>query len=278
MAEIRIENTFNALKAENRAALVTYIMASDPNEAATVALLKALPDAGADIIELGMPFSDPMADGPTIQEAAIRSLKSGGSLKHTLSIVQEFRKENDTTPIILMGYYNPIHHYGVERFTTDAIAAGVDGVIIVDLPPEEEKEFTVYSQKQSLALVRLTTPTTDGPRAKIVLENASGFVYYVSIAGVTGTKSANIQGISDAVTHLKQHTKLPIAVGFGISTPEQVAEVSAVADAVVVGSAIVKEMQANADNVDMMVDKVSALVKNLAAATVRDGSKAAINS
>jgi len=237
----RIDQRTQALKQSNRAGLVTYIMACDPDFETSLATLKGLPAAGADIIELGMPFSDPMADGPTIQEAGQRALKAGGSVKRTLEMVREFRKEDDSTPIILMGYYNPVDHYGVQAFCADAKTAGVDGLIIVDLPPEEEEELTPHLD--GLDFIRLIAPTSTGRLGKL-LEKASGFVYYISIAGITGTASASLESVEEAVQQIKATRDLPVAVGFGIDSPEKVQQFGEKADLVVVGSAIIKAMHA----------------------------------
>jgi len=252
----RIEKIFAKTKAEGRAALLTYIMAYDPDLTSSMEVLRGLPEAGADIIELGLAFTDPMADGPIIQEAANRALAAGSTTKKVLAMVKEFRKDNSDTPIILMGYYNPIYHYGLEAFTSDAKEAGIDGVIIVDLTPEEEKEFTDIAT--DLSLIKLTAPTTDQDRAKVVLKNSSGFVYYISVAGVTGTKHAEIGDIESHVKELRKSTDLPIAVGFGIKTPEQVAEVAKIADGVVVGSALVKKVQEGTDSALNFVRELSA--------------------
>ncbi|MGE5503421.1 MAG: tryptophan synthase subunit alpha [Actinomycetota bacterium] len=236
----RIAARFAKLKAENRSALVTFITAGDPNREVSQRLLDRLPAAGADVIELGMPFTDPMADGPAIEKASLRALAAGGSLKQTLEMVAEFRKTDADTPIILMGYYNPIYRWGPDRFATDAAAAGADGVIIVDLPPEEADELVPHLKAAGMDFIVLTTPTSDDARLPAVLANASGFVYYVSIAGVTGTASASQAAIDDAVARIRRHTGLPVCVGFGIRTPEQAAAVARVADGAVVGSAIVQ--------------------------------------
>jgi len=241
----RIAQRFDKLKAENRGGLVTFITAGDPNGETSLALLKGLPEAGADMIELGMPFSDPMADGPSIQAAGLRALNAGATLKKTLAQVRAFRKDDNDTPLILMGYYNPIYVYGVDRFIADALAAGVDGMIIVDLPPEEDAELCLPALQAGLPFIRLATPTTDDERLPTVLAHTSGFVYYVSIAGITGTKSAQSADIGDAVARLHRHTDLPIAVGFGIRTPDQAAEVARITDAAVVGSALVDRIAAN---------------------------------
>ncbi len=243
----RIEARFAALAAEGRAAFVPFIMAADPDVETSLALLKGLPAAGADIIELGVMYSDPMADGPAIQAAGLRAKAGGARVSRTLDMVREFRAGDDETPIILMGYYNPFYIYGVEKFLADARAAGVDGLIVVDLPPEEDDELCLPALEAGMHFVRLATPTTDDARLPAVLANTSGFVYYVAIAGITGTKSADSAAVHDAVARLKRHTELPVAVGFGIKTPEQAAAIAEVADAAVVGSAIVQTI---ADNLD----------------------------
>src|SRR3984885_12115398 len=217
----RIDRRFAALKQEGRAALVTFTMAGDPDYATSVAILKALPKAGADIIELGMPFTDPMADGPAIQAAGLRALKAGQNMKKTLAAVREFRAGDDATPIVLMGYYNPIYIYGVARFLVDAKAAGVDGLIVVDLPPEEDEELCLPALKAGLNFIRLATPTTDDKRLPAVLANTSGFVYYVSITGITGMAAPDTGKVAGAVARIKRHTTLPVAVGFGVKTAEQ---------------------------------------------------------
>ncbi|MCK0069241.1 tryptophan synthase subunit alpha [Kordiimonas laminariae] len=240
----RLKPCFEALKAEDRAAFVTYVQAGDPNREISTEIFKGLPAAGADIIELGMPFSDPAADGPAIDRAAQRSLAAGASMKQTLQMVREFREENDSTPIVLMGYFNPVYAYGVERFCSDAAEAGVDGLIVVDLPPEEDDELRIPANAKGIDIIRLATPTSDDERLPAVLNGASGFVYYVAVAGVTGGKSATADDIGTAVQRIKSHTGLPVAVGFGIRTPEQAAAVAARADAAVVGSAIVDLIEA----------------------------------
>ncbi|MFZ1194178.1 MAG: tryptophan synthase subunit alpha [Pseudolabrys sp.] len=238
----RIDKRFAALKAEGRAALVTFIMAGDPDYDTSLAIAKALPKAGADIIEMGMPFTDPMADGPAIQAAGLRALKSGQGMTRTLSLVREFREDDDLTPVILMGYYNPIYIYGSERFLTDAKAAGVDGLIVVDLPPEEDEELCLPALKAGLNFIRLATPTTDDKRLPKVLTNTSGFVYYVSVTGVTGTAAPDTSKVTGAVARIKRHTRLPVAVGFGVKTAEQARAIAEGADGVVVGSALVDAM------------------------------------
>lgn len=240
----RLEACFTALKAEKKAAFIAYIQAGDPSLQVSTEILQGLPEVGTDIIELGMPFSDPAADGPTIDRAAQRALKAGASMKQTFSMVEGFRKNNNTTPIVLMGYYNPVHAYGTDRFCKDAATAGVDGLIIVDLPPEEDEELRLPANAAGIDVIRLATPTSDEKRLPAVLNGASGFVYYVSVAGTTGGKSATTVDIADAVKRISSHTDLPVAVGFGIRTPEQAASVAAHADAAVVGSAIVEVIEA----------------------------------
>ncbi|WP_342643978.1 tryptophan synthase subunit alpha [Rhodoligotrophos ferricapiens] len=235
----RIDDCFAALAREGRAALVTFITAGDPDHETSLALLKGLPGAGADIIELGMPFTDPMADGPAIQASSLRALAAGQTLKKTLAMVRDFRAEDDRTPIVLMGYYNPIYSYGVERFLTDAREAGVDGLIVVDLPPEEDEELCLPALRAGLNFIRLATPTTDEKRLPTVLRNTSGFVYYVSITGITGTRAADASAVKQALDRIRAQTSLPVAVGFGVKTAAQAAAIAAHADAVVVGSALV---------------------------------------
>ncbi len=243
----RIEARFAAVAAEGRAAFIPFIVAADPTIDASMEMLKGLPTAGADIIELGVIFSDPMADGPAIQAAGLRAKASGANVRQTLGMVREFRADDDATPIVLMGYYNPIYIYGVDDFLADAKAAGVDGLIVVDLPPEEDAELCLPALEAGMHFVRLATPTTDDQRLPTVLAHSSGFLYYVSIAGITGTASATEDTIQTAVSRLKNCTDLPVAVGFGIKTPEQAAAVARVADAAVVGSSIVQMI---ADNLD----------------------------
>ena len=243
----RIDVRFAALKREGRAGLVTFITAGDPDYDASLAILKGLPAAGADVIELGMPFSDPMADGPAIQASSQRALKAGQTMKKTLSMVKAFRTEDNTTPIVLMGYYNPIYIYPVDRFIADAVDAGVDGLIVVDVPPEEDEELRPAATAAGLNLIRLATPTTDAERLPAVLANTSGFVYYVSIAGITGTAAPDIAAVGAHVGRIKSHTSLPIAVGFGVKTEEQVRALANVAEGVVVGSALVSAI---ADSLD----------------------------
>jgi tryptophan synthase alpha chain len=235
----RLQSRFAALKQENRAALVTFVTAGDPDYATSLAILKGLPEAGADVIELGMPFTDPMADGPAIQLANIRALGNGQNMVKTLQMVREFRAGNQDTPLVLMGYYNPIFCYGVARFVADAKAAGVDGLIVVDLPPEHNDELCDPAQAAGIDFIRLTTPTTDDARLPTVLNGSSGFVYYVSVAGVTGAGAATMDQVEEAVARLRRHTDLPLCIGFGIRTPEHAAEVAKRADGAVVGSALI---------------------------------------
>jgi len=235
----RIDRRFAELKKEGRAALVTFTMAGDPDHATSVAILKALPKAGADVIELGMPFTDPMADGPAIQAAGLRALKAGQNMKKTLAAVRDFRAGDDATPLVLMGYYNPIYIYGVERFLADAKAAGVDGLIVVDLPPEEDSELCLPAMQAGLNFIRLATPTTDDKRLPTVLTNTSGFVYYVSITGITGAAVPDAAKVTAAVARIKRHTTLPVCVGFGVRTAAHARAIAAGADGVVVGSALV---------------------------------------
>ncbi|MCX5567710.1 tryptophan synthase subunit alpha [Kaistia nematophila] len=248
MTETRIDRRFAALKSEGRPALVTFMTAGDPDPATTLALLKALPGAGADVIELGMPFSDPMADGPAIQAAGLRALKGGQTLVKTLDLVREFRQSDDATPIVLMGYYNPIYSHGSEAFVAEAKAAGVDGLIIVDLPPEADDELCIPALEAGLNFIRLATPTTDDKRLPAVLENTSGFVYYVSINGITGSAAPDASRVAESVARIKRHTHLPVAVGFGVRTAEQAAAIGANADGVVVGSAIVSAVAGSLDS------------------------------
>jgi tryptophan synthase alpha chain len=243
----RLEKRFAALRGEGRGGLVAFITAGDPDAETSRAILDGLPGAGADVIELGMPFTDPVADGPAIQAASVRALAAGATMKQTLALVRGFRESDDATPIVLMGYYNPIHRYGVEAFARDAGAAGVDGLIIVDLPPEEEAELRVPAAASGIDIIRLIAPTTDDARLPRVLEGTGGFVYYVSVAGVTGGKTATEATVAAAVERIRGHTSLPVAVGFGITTPEGAGAVARLADAAVVGSAFVRII---ADNLD----------------------------
>lgn len=265
----RIDRRFAELKAQGRAALVTFVTAGDPDPKTSLALLKALPEAGADVIELGMPFTDPMADGPAIQAANLRALAAGQTMKKTLALVRDFRKGDDATPIVLMGYYNPIYVYGVDRFLADAKAAGVDGLIVVDLPPEEDDELCLPALRCGLNFIRLATPTTDEQRLPAVLTNTSGFVYYVSITGITGTAAPDFAKVSAAVARLKRHTDLPVAVGFGVRTAKDVRALAQAADGVVVGSALVRAIEQslgrNGKASGRTVAAVSSLVAGLAA-------------
>ncbi|MBV9827590.1 MAG: tryptophan synthase subunit alpha [Alphaproteobacteria bacterium] len=243
----RIEKRFAKLRQEGRAGLVIYLTAGDPDPATSQQLFEGLAGAGADLIEIGMPFSDPMADGPAIQAAGLRALKQGATLRSTLAMVRTLRARDNDTPLVLMGYYNPIYRYGAEAFARDAVAAGVDGAIIVDLPPEEDNELAVPARAAGLDIVRLATPTSDEVRLPTIVEHASGFVYYVAIAGITGTRSAEAASVTSAVERLRRFTKLPVAVGFGIRTPQQAAEIARAADAAVVGSAVVERLALNLD-------------------------------
>jgi tryptophan synthase alpha chain len=243
----RIDARFAALKQQGRAALVTFVTAGDPDPDASLAILKALPAAGADVVELGMPFTDPMADGPAIQASSQRALKAGQTLARTLAMVRAFRAGDDSTPIVLMGYYNPIYIYGVPRFLADATAAGVDGLIVVDLPPEEDDELCVPAMNAGLNFIRLATPTTDDRRLPAVLANTSGFVYYVSITGITGMAAPDTRRVVDAVKRIKRHTSLPVAVGFGVKTAEHARAIAAGADGVVVGSSLVEAIRGSLD-------------------------------
>lgn len=243
----RIKETFQKAKNNNRPALVTYMMAGDPDFDTALKIMKALPKAGSDVIELGMPFSDPMADGPTIQAAGLRALKAGQTLNKTLKLVSEFRKTDQTTPIVLMGYYNPIYVHGVDQFLIDAKKADIDGLIVVDLPPEMDNELCLPAVKADINFIRLATPTTDDQRLPKVLENTSGFVYYVSMTGITGQALPDTDIVAKAVKNIKKHTSLPIAVGFGIKTREQAANIGRAADGVVVGSAIVNAIASTLD-------------------------------
>ncbi|HCP00943.1 MAG: tryptophan synthase subunit alpha [Alphaproteobacteria bacterium] len=270
----RIAIRFAKLADEGRAAFVPFIMAADPDMQTSFEILKGLPNAGADLIELGVMYSDPMADGPAIQAAGLRARAGGARLDRTLGMVRRFRTEDNETPIILMGYYNPIYIYGVDRFLTDALDAGVDGLIVVDLPPEEDSELCLPARDVGMHLIRLATPTTDEARLPAVISNASGFVYYVAIAGITGTKSADADEIGIAVERLKRWTDLPIAVGFGIKTPDNAAAIAKIADAAVVGSAIVQTV---ADNLDADGRAMPELVTNVLdlTRTLADGVRSA---
>jgi len=265
----RIDRRFAQLKTEGRAALVTFLTAGDPDPETSLALLRAIPAAGADVVELGMPFTDPMADGPAIQMSSQRALKAGQSLKKTLAMVRAFRQADDATPLVLMGYYNPIYIYGVDRFLRDAKSAGVDGLIVVDLPPEEDEELCLPALKAGMNFIRLATPTTDDKRLPAVLANTSGFVYYVSITGITGAAMADPAKVTAAVARIKRHTKLPVAVGFGVRTAEQAAVIASGADGVVVGSALVNALKASLDRDDKATAKTVTVVVNLVAELAR---------
>ena len=265
----RIDRRFAELKTEGRAALVTFLTAGDPDPETSLALVQALPAAGADVIELGMPFTDPMADGPAIQMSSQRALKAGQTLKKTLELVRAFRGSDDATPLVLMGYYNPIYVYGVDRFLRDAKSAGVDGLIIVDLPPEEDGELCLPALKAGLNFIRLATPTTDDKRLPAVLANTSGFVYYVSITGITGAATPDARKVAAAVARIKRHTKLPVAVGFGVRTAEQAAGIASGADGVVVGSALVSVLKGSLDLNDKATEKTVSGVVDLVAALAR---------
>jgi tryptophan synthase alpha chain len=266
----RLSDCFSTIALANRAALVTYVMAGDPDRETARAILKALPGAGSDVIEFGMPFSDPMADGPAIQQAGLRALHNGQNLHKTLEDIAWFRQNNQTTPIVLMGYYNPVYIYGVEKFLNDAKSAGVDGLIVVDLPPEEDEELCIPALKAGLNFIRLATPTTDDHRLPTVLNNTSGFVYYVSINGITGTATPDYSQVSSAVHRIKQHTDLPVVVGFGVKTPEDAAAIAKGADGVVVGTALIdsvkKSLDASGKATPDTVTSVTTLVSSLAKA------------
>jgi tryptophan synthase alpha chain len=264
----RIDRRFADLQRDGRAALVTFTMAGDPDTKTSLEILKALPKAGADVIELGMPFTDPMADGPAIQAGGLRALNAGQTMKKTLAMVRDFRKSDDTTPIVLMGYYNPIYIYGVTKFLADAKSAGIDGLIVVDLPPEEDEELCLPALKAGLNFIRLATPTTDDRRLPAVLANTSGFVYYVSITGITGSAAPDAGKVHAAVTRIKRHTKLPVAVGFGVRTARQARAIAEGAEGVVVGSALVNAVKDSLDKkgnaTGKTVKAVTALVSELA--------------
>ncbi len=265
----RLAKAFQDVAGANRKALISFITAGDPDYATSLEILKGLPEAGADIIELGMPFSDPMADGPAIQRASQRALRGGQTLRKTLEMVRSFRQTNDTTPIVLMGYYNPIYVFPADRFLAEAVEAGVDGLIVVDVPPEADDELCVPAMKAGLNFIRLTAPTTDDHRLGAVLANTSGFVYYVSIAGVTGTRAPDLAAVARNVARIKARTPLPVAVGFGVRTPEQARTIASVSDGVVVGSAIVdaiaQSLDENQHATDLTIKAVLGLVEQLSA-------------
>lgn len=261
----RIDTRFAELTREGRSAFVTYVMAGDPDPKTSLDIVKALPKAGADIIELGIPFTDPMADGPSIQAAGLRALKVGMTLRKTLELVRDFRKDDNVTPLVLMGYYNPIYIYGVDKFLADAKTAGVDGLIIVDLPPEEDEELCIPALKAGLNFIRLATPTTDDKRLPAVLANTSGFVYYVSITGITGAAAADSTAVGEAVARIKRHTKLPVCVGFGIRTPEAARSIAQNANGAVVGTALVDALQGSLDGEGRATAKTVTAVADLVA-------------
>jgi tryptophan synthase alpha chain len=261
----RIDALFAKLKREGRSAFVTFLMAGDPDPETSLQIIKSLPKAGADIIEIGMPFTDPMADGPSIQAAGLRALNAGMTLKKTLELVRGFRKDDDATPLVLMGYYNPIYIYGVDKFLADAKTAGVDGLIIVDLPPEEDTELCIPALKAGLNFIRLATPTTDDKRLPAVLANTSGFVYYVSITGITGAAAADSKAVGQAVARIKRHTTLPVCVGFGIRTPEAARAIAEHADGAVVGTALVDALRGSLDAEGRAMAKTVNAVAELAA-------------
>jgi len=264
----RLSDTFTRLKKEGRAAFVPFITAGDPDMETSFAILAKLPEAGADVIELGMPFTDPMADGPAVQASSVRALKAGASMVRVLEMVKKFRKADKRTPIVLMGYYNPIHAYGTARFARDVAGAGVDGLIVVDLPVEEDEVLRVPAKAQGVDLVRFVTPTTDDARLKRIVADASGYLYYVSVAGVTGTKAVPEDEVRGAMARVRAATDLPCTVGFGIRSPEQADAIAKVADGVVVGSAIVSKVAANLEGGrDKVVAEVLALTRSLAGST-----------
>jgi len=265
----RIDRRFADLKAQGRAALVTFLTAGDPDLETSLAILRALPPAGADVVELGMPFTDPMADGPAIQMSSQRALKAGQTMSKTLEVARAFRQSDDATPLVLMGYYNPIYIYGVDRFLRDAKSAGVDGLIVVDLPPEEDEELCLPALKAGVNFIRLATPTTDDKRLPAVLANTSGFVYYVSITGITGAAMPDPANVAAAVARIKRHTSLPVAVGFGVRTAEQACVIASCADGVVVGSALVNALKASLDPDDKPTAKTVTVVTNLVAELAR---------
>src|SRR3982751_5761541 len=262
----RIDARFAELAKEGRAAFVTFLMAGDPDPKTSLDIIKALPKAGADIIEIGMPFTDPMADGPAIQAAGLRALKAGMTLKKTLARGREFRKADDSTPLVLMGYYNPIYIHGVDKFLADASSAGVDGLIIVDLPPEEDSELCLPAMKAGLNFIRLATPTTDDKRLPAVLANTSGFVYYVSITGITGSGSADSSAVAEAVARIKRHPNLPVCVGFGIRTPDAARAIAESANGAVVGTALVDALKGSLDAEGRATAKTVTAVADLVAA------------
>jgi tryptophan synthase alpha chain len=262
----RIDARFAELAKQGRSALVAYLMAGDPDPKTSLDIIKALPKAGADMIEIGMAFTDPMADGPSIQAAGLRALKAGMTLKKTLEMMRDFRKDDNATPVVLMGYYNPIYIYGVDKFLVDAKSAGIDGLIVVDLPPEEDTELCIPAMKAGLNFIRLATPTTDDKRLPAVLANTSGFVYYVSITGITGSGSADSTVVGEAVARIKRHTKLPVCVGFGIRTPDAARAIAENANGAVVGTALVDALRASLDSEGRATPKTVGAVADLVAA------------
>jgi len=262
----RIDTRFAELKSQGRAAFVTFLMAGDPDPATSLEIIKALPKAGADVIEIGMPFTDPMADGPSIQAAGLRALKAGMTLRRTLELVRGFRKEDNATPLVLMGYYNPIYVYGVDRFLSDAKSAGVDGLIIVDLPSEEDAELCVPALNAGLNFIRLVPPTADDKRLPVVLANTSGFVYYVSVTGITGAAAADSKSVGEAVGRIKRHTALPVCVGFGIRTPQAARAIAGHADGAVVGTALVDALSGSLNSAGRATTKTVGAVVDLASA------------
>jgi len=274
----RIDARFAELKQQGRSAFITFVMAGDPDPVTSLEIVKALPKAGSDIIEIGMPFTDPMADGPAIQAAGLRALRAGMTLKKTLAMVRAFRQADGTTPLVLMGYYNPIYIYGVDEFLADATDAGVDGLIVVDLPPEEDGELCLPAMKAGLNFIRLATPTTDDKRLPAVLANTSGFVYYVSITGITGSASADSAAVAQAVGRIKRHTRLPVCVGFGIRTAAAARAIASNADGAVVGTALVDALRASLDADGKATGKTVDAVAGVAAALahgVREAGQAA---
>ena len=270
----RIDARFAKTRAEGRAALVTFVMGGDPDPAASLDIVRALPAAGADVIEIGMPFTDPMADGPSIQAAGLRALHAGMTLTKTLALISDFRKTDNDTPIVLMGYYNPIYVYGVDRFLADAMTAGVDGLIVVDLPPEEDEELCLPALKAGVNFIRLATPTTDDKRLPAVLSNTSGFVYYVSITGITGAATPDYSKVSTAVARIKKHTNLPVAVGFGVKNAQTAQAIAAHADGVVVGTALIDALKASLDADDKATAGTPQAVASLVA-DIAQGVRAA---
>jgi tryptophan synthase alpha chain len=263
----RIKSKFEELKNSNKKGLITFVTAGDPNYNTSLEILKKLPDAGADIIEIGMPFTDPMADGPGIQASYLRALEAGQTLKKTIQLVKDFRELNSKTPIVLMGYYNPIYKYGVELFIKDIKEIGVDGIIVVDLPPEADRELCIPANEKGIDFIRLATPTSNEDRLPKIVNNASGFLYYVSVAGITGSKAPEISSIESKIKTIRNFTDIPIAVGFGIKTPEQAVNIAKTADAVVVGSAIIDKIneayKKDKNNIKLIADSAADLVKNL---------------